>query len=39
LRGDGVRLFGDLGREHPNLEIVRVTDSPGVTHVRYRVAR
>jgi dihydrofolate reductase len=36
LLGDGVRLFEDhLGR--PQLECMRVIDSPAVTHLRYRV--
>ena len=33
--GDGRRLFG--GERIP-LEVVRVLDAPGVTHIRYRVA-
>jgi dihydrofolate reductase len=36
LLGDGVRLFG--GGEQPVLELIRVIDSPTVTHLRYRVA-
>jgi dihydrofolate reductase len=37
LLGEGVRLFdgGDRGR----LEVVRVVDSPAVTHVKYRVVK
>jgi dihydrofolate reductase len=38
LLGDGVRLFGAAG-EQPALELVRVVDSPTVTHLRYRVPR
>ena len=37
LLGDGVRLFD--GRERAVLEIVRVVDSPKVTHVKYRVVK
>jgi dihydrofolate reductase len=33
--GAGRRLFGS---EHVELEITRVLDAPGVTHLRYRVA-
>jgi dihydrofolate reductase len=35
----GVRLFDHLGTEKVELEILRVVDSPGVTHLRYRVVR
>jgi dihydrofolate reductase len=34
LLGDGRRLFG---AEQAELELVRVVDAPGVTHLRYRV--
>jgi dihydrofolate reductase len=34
LLGDGVRLFAGGG---PELELLRVVDSPNVTHLRYRV--
>jgi dihydrofolate reductase len=34
LLGGGRRLFGD---EQAELELVRVVDAPGVTHLRYRV--
>jgi dihydrofolate reductase len=38
LLGGGVRLFADA--ESPtNLELDRVVDSPGATHLRYRLAR
>jgi dihydrofolate reductase len=37
LLGDGVRLFD--GRERAALEIVRVVDSPKVTHLKYRVVK
>jgi dihydrofolate reductase len=39
LLGEGVRLFEDLGREHIELEITRVVDSPAVTHLRYSVVK
>ena len=38
LLGEGRRLFEHLGREHIELELTRVLDAPGVTHLRYRVA-
>jgi dihydrofolate reductase len=38
LRG-GVRLFDRLDGERIGLEKTRVIDSPGVTHLRFRVAR
>lgn len=38
LLGRGVRLFDQLRGPVP-LEIVRVVDAPGVTHLRYRVRR
>jgi dihydrofolate reductase len=37
LLGRGVRLFD--GGEQAKLEIMRVVDSPTVTHIRYRVVR
>jgi dihydrofolate reductase len=37
LLGRGVRLFD--GGEQANLELVRVVDSPAVTHVKYRVVK
>jgi dihydrofolate reductase len=39
LLGSGVRLFDHLGTQSIDLETVRVVDSPGVTHLRYRVVR
>lgn len=39
MLGAGVRLFADLGARHIDLELVRVVDSPGVTHLRYRLIR
>ena len=37
LLGGGRPLFGTLGQGHVELELVRVLDAPGVTHLRYRV--
>jgi dihydrofolate reductase len=37
LLGAGRPLFGDLP-EHVELQLTRVLDAPGVTHLRYRVA-
>lgn len=39
LLGDGRRLFEQMGTEHIELEKIRVIDSPGVTHLRFRVAK
>jgi dihydrofolate reductase len=39
LLGDGVRLFDNLGAERPRLEPLRAVDAPGVTHLRYRLAK
>jgi dihydrofolate reductase len=39
LLGDGVRLFDDLGTTPVELESTRVIHSPGVTHLKYRVAK
>jgi dihydrofolate reductase len=36
LLGEGRPLFGDLA-EHVELELTRVVDAPGVTHLRFRV--
>ena len=36
LLGAGRPLFGDLA-EHVDLELTRVLDAPGVTHLRFRV--
>jgi dihydrofolate reductase len=38
LLGEGRRLFEHLGAEHTELELTRVVDAPGVTHLHYRVA-
>jgi dihydrofolate reductase len=37
--GDGVRLFGDLAGQPPQLELTKVVASPSVTHLSYRVAQ
>jgi dihydrofolate reductase len=39
LLGAGVRLFDHLGSENIELETIRVVDSPGVTHLRFRVVK
>ncbi len=39
LLGAGVRLFDHLGSENIELETMRVVDSPGVTHLRFRVVK
>jgi dihydrofolate reductase/uncharacterized protein YndB with AHSA1/START domain len=39
LLGQGRRLFDHLGPEHTELQLVRIVDAPGVTHLRYRVLR
>ena len=38
LLGEGRLLFAGLGAEHVELELTRVIEAPGVTHLRYRVA-
>jgi dihydrofolate reductase len=37
--GDGARLFDDLGDADVHLEQLRAVEAPGVTHIKYRVAR
>jgi dihydrofolate reductase len=37
LLGEGRLLFDHLGTEHIELELTRIVDAPGVTHLRYRV--
>jgi dihydrofolate reductase len=37
LLGDGERLLDNLGDDPPELELIRVIDSPAVTHLKYRV--
>ena len=39
LLGTGIRLFDHLAIEPTDLEIIRVVPAPGVTHLRYRVAK
>ena len=39
LLGQGIRLFDHLTIEPTDLEIIRIVPAPGVTHLRYRVAR
>jgi dihydrofolate reductase len=39
LLGGGVRLFDHLGKAPIELEIIRVIDAPGVTHLGYRVVK
>ena len=39
LLGAGVRLFDHLGSDNIELETIRIVDSPGVTHLRFRVVR
>jgi dihydrofolate reductase len=37
LLGAGRRLFDGLGEDHIELDLVRVIEAPGVTHLRFRV--
>jgi dihydrofolate reductase len=37
LLAGGRRLFDHLGPDHIELDLTRVVDAPGVTHLRYRV--
>lgn len=37
LLGQGRRLFDQLGTGQRELELIRIADGPGVTHLRYRV--
>jgi|SRR5215210_1860266 len=39
LLGDGRRLFDHLGTEQIELENTRIIESPGVTHLKFRVAK
>jgi dihydrofolate reductase len=39
LLGAGVRLFDHFGSENVELETIQVVDSPGVTHLRFRVVK
>jgi dihydrofolate reductase len=37
LLGQGRRLFDHLSADHIELELTRVVDAPGITHLLYRV--
>jgi dihydrofolate reductase len=39
ILGRGVKLFETVGEEGLDLEKVRLVDSPGVTHISFRVAK
>jgi len=39
ILGRGVRLFENVGEEGLDLEKIRLVDSPGVTHVSFRIAK
>jgi dihydrofolate reductase len=39
LLGEGIRLFENIGAERIELERIRVIETPGVTHLRFRVLR
>ena len=39
LLGAGLRFFEHLGTEHIELEQVKVIESPGATHIEYRVVK
>jgi dihydrofolate reductase len=39
LLGDGVRLFDQLDSEQVELEATRVIESPGITHLKFRVVK
>lgn len=39
LFGEGRRLFEHLGAEQTELELTRIVNGPGATHLRYRVCR
>jgi dihydrofolate reductase len=39
LLGEGIRLFDQLGAEQIELERTRVIESPGVTHLRFRIVK
>jgi dihydrofolate reductase len=39
LLGQGRRLFDQRDPDHIELELTRIIDAPGVTHLRYRVRR
>jgi hypothetical protein len=39
ILGRGVRLLDGLDADSAGLEVVRVIDAPGVTHLTYRVLK
>jgi len=39
LLGGGVRLFDNLGDTPIELEVIKVIDAPGITHLGYRVVK
>jgi dihydrofolate reductase len=39
ILGGGARLFAGLGDARPKLEQLQVVEAPGVTHIRYALAR
>jgi dihydrofolate reductase len=39
LLGDGVRLFEGLGATPPKVQLTRMIDSPGATHLSHRVVK
>jgi dihydrofolate reductase len=39
LLGEGVRLFDHLGREPIHLERIRTLETPGATHLKFRVVK
>ncbi len=39
LLGAGIRLFDNLGAKPIKLEIARVVEAPGVTHLRFRIVK
>ena len=39
LLSEGIRLHENLGAEHIELEKIKVTDAPGVTHLLFRVVK
>jgi dihydrofolate reductase len=39
MLGRGIRLFDNLSIQPTDLEVTRVVAAPGVTHLRYRIAR
>jgi dihydrofolate reductase len=39
LLGEGIGLFENIGAEHIALEKISVIDTPGVTHLQFRVVK